>query len=249
MVGMMLYAPPVNHPQALRDASITLAASKAHSVKEDPGAESDRFDVMRPLIPSPLRIGETEYRLRSQLRGVYYPVRDAANGEFLVLEFYPLFVGRGRNLDEALLDWRDQVHCRFQELIAKRPFEMTEAEKVDWQLLENHIDVPAYHRNTPLTLQQVGKVGARVRPVPEWIEWEDGYKEHVRLDQMPGEFAAYKPGQPFRATVVRDAIDFHLVKVTHIQRIRPLPRMLPQEFKNLIDSIPTTRSLPEADWD
>jgi hypothetical protein len=249
MKGIMLYAPPIDHLPALHDVGVTLAASKARAAEEDRCVEDDRFDVTRPLIPSPLRIGETVYCLRSQLQGIFYPSRDDGDGEFLVLELFPRFVGRGRNLNDALLDWRNQVHCRFQELIAKRPFEMTESEKADWQLLESQIDVAAYRRTTLLTLHQVGKVAARVRPIPEWIEWEDGQNEQVLLDQMPGEFAAYKPGQPFQAIVVRDPVDFRLLKVTHIRRIRSLPWMSPEEFQDLIRSIPKTSSLPETDWD
>ena len=48
-------------------------------------------------------------------------------------------------------------------------------------------------------IRQIGKV---VPPAPEQIEWEDGHRERVRLDQMPGEFVTYKPGQTFEAIVV-----------------------------------------------
>jgi hypothetical protein len=171
------------------------------------------------------------------------------DGQFLVLEFFPNFVGVGRNMNDAFLDWRNQVHCQFQELYAKRPFKMTESEKATWQLLESQIDVTAYRMTTPLTVRQIGKVAARVRPLPELIEWENGRLEKVRLDQMPGEFAAYKPGQPFEAIVARDPVDFRLLKVTHIHRIKPFPWMSADEFNDLIRSVPTASSLPDTNWD
>jgi hypothetical protein len=100
---------------------------------------------------------------------------------------------------------------------------------------------------TPLTLRQIGQVAVRACSLPGSIEWEDGSREQVRLDQMPGEFADYPLGQHFEAVVVRDPVDFRLLKATQIQRIEPLPRMSPEEFQDLLRRIPTTRSLPEAD--
>jgi hypothetical protein len=240
----MFYSPPIDYVVALHSA-----ASNVTATREERNADAYRFDVTRQLIPSPLEVGDTTYLLRSHLLGTFYPGHGEIDGDFVVPEFLPNFVGRGRSFNDAFLDWRNQVHCEFQDLYSKRPFEMTEPERTAWQLLESHINVNAYRTTTPLTVRQVGRVALRVRPHPELIEWEDGQKEKVRLDQMPGEFAAYKPGQPFEAIVTRDPVDFRLLKVTHIHRIRSLPRMSADEFEDLIQSIPTTNSLPETDWE
>jgi hypothetical protein len=69
-------------------------------------------------------------------------------GDFVVPEFFPEFVGRGSSLNEAFLDWRNDVHRRFQDLYSKRPFEMTGPEKAVWQLLESQINVNAYRTTT-----------------------------------------------------------------------------------------------------
>lgn len=66
---------------------------------------------------------------------------------------------------------------------------------------------------------------------------------------MPGEFMTYNPGQTFEAVVSRDPGDFHLLAVTHIRRIGSLPRMRKEEFEELLHAVPTTESLPDADWD
>lgn len=239
----MLYSSPLDRPLALRSVASDLAATR-----EAGSAKVDRFDVTRRLIPSPLEIGDTAYPLRSQLFGTFYPGRFGGDGEFIVPELFPNFIGRGRDLNDAFLDWRDQVHCQFQALFAKRPFEMTGLEKATWQLLESHIDVSTYRATTPLTIRQIGKV-VGARPNPDLIEWEDGLKEKVRLDQMPGEFATYKPGQPFEAVVARDPTDFHLLKAAHIQRIKSPPRVSPDEIDELLRYIPTASSLPDADWE
>jgi hypothetical protein len=240
----MQYSPPINCPPALHSVASAVAATRDNHT-----SDQDRFDVTKQLIPSPLEVGDTAYVLRSELIGTFYPGQFPLIGQFVVPEFFPNFVGRGRNSKDAFLDWRDQLHRQFQYLYGTRPFEMAGSEKATWELLESQIDVNAYRATTPLTIRQIGRVAARARPLPELIEWEDGHKEAVRLDQMPGQFAAYKPGQPFEAIVIRDSVDFRLLKVTHIQRLRSLPRMSDGEFNDLVHSIPTTRSLPDTDWE
>ncbi len=245
----MLYAPPIHRPPALHSMASIIVPRRDESHRKDDRFKDDRFDVMTTTIPSPLEVGDTAYPLRSSLNGAFYPGSGHGVGEFIVQELFPEFVGQGRNLNDAFLDWRNKVHCQFQDLYAKRPFEMTQQEKTVWQILGSQIDVTAYRAGTPISIRQIGRVGTHARPHPDTLEWENGRKERVRLDQMPGEFAAYKPGQPFEAIVARDPVDFRLLKVTHIHRIRSLPRMSAEEFSDLLQSIPTTSALPEASWD
>jgi hypothetical protein len=239
----MQYAPPVDRPQQLQNVVSSVAGTR-----DDRAIKEDRFDVSRRFLPKEIKVGDTTYELRSQLVGTFLPGHIGRDGEFAVPEFFPYFVGRGHNSDQAFMDWRDQIHSRFQELYSKRPFEMTAQEAEIWQTLESIIDVPTFRKTTALTIRQIGKV-TRCRPFPEQIEWEDGHKEAVRLDQMPGEFATYKPGQPFEAVTVRDPVDLHLVKVSHVRRIESLPQFSAADREALLREIPTTASLPVADWD
>jgi hypothetical protein len=241
----MLYAPPVDRLPAMemvRSIAATWDERAAELI-----ANEDRFDVMKRPFDQ-LEVGQTVYEFRSRVMGTFVPGRSGADGEFTVPEFFPEYVGRGRNDEAAFRDWRDQIHARFQELYPKRPFEMTEPEKTAWACLERQIDVAAYRLRTPLTVRQKGKV-LRARPFPDRIEWEDGLSEEVKLDQMPGDFVTYKPGQPFEAIVARDPVDFRLLKVTYVQRAHARPRISSDEVCGLINSIPTSRSLPDADWD
>jgi hypothetical protein len=238
----MFYAPPLDRPPALHSMASFVAATR-----DERAAKEDRFDVTRRHIPSPLVVGDSAYPLCSDLVGTFSPGQHGKNGEFVVPAFFPQFVGRGRGFDDAFLDWQSRVHSRFQDLNAKRPFEMTTDETAIWQLLESQIDVNAYNRKTPLTVRQIGRV-AEVRPFPRVIEWENGRRESVRLEQMPGEFAAYKSGQPFEAVVVRDPVDFRLLKVPYIKRVKSLLRISADELNDLNQSIPTTHTLPNADW-
>lgn len=239
----MQYAPPVDRPTVVQNVVASAAA-----LQDEKARMRDRFDVCRQPLPMELEVGDTVYKLRPGRTGIFLPGHIGETGEFAVPELAPYFVGRGRNVDQGYADWLNQVHSRFQELYSKRPFEMTREEAEIWGALENVIDVPTYRLTTPLTIRQIGKV-TRCRPFPEQVEWEDGQKEAVRLDQMPGEFAAYKSGQPFEAIVLRDPVDFHLIKVADVRRTRNLPSMTPEEFEGLLHRIPTSASLPDADWD
>ena len=239
----MQYAPPVDRSPQMQNIVASVAA-----FRDDRAIREDRFDVSRRYLPKELEVGDTIYPLRSQFVGTFLPGHIGRPGEFAVPQFLPYFVGKGRNSDEAFVDWRDQLHARFQKLYSKRPFELTEQEAEIWRTLESLIDVPTYRNTTHLMIRQIGKV-VRCRPFPEQIEWEDGHKESVRLDQMPGEFATYKPGQPFEAIVARDPSDLRLVKVGHVRRISPLPRPSAAEVEALLREVPTTSSLPVADWD
>lgn len=258
----MHYAPPMARPPIPR-VMATGRAMMRGMAQLGPGVATDGcnsgfdaerdadrlgFDVTRRPIPSQLKIGDTTYPLRSPLIGTFHPGRGGAEGEFIVPELYPDFIGRGKHLNAAFLDWRNQIHSSFQSLHAKRPFEMTASERETWRLLEGHIDVAAYRLAAPLVVRQIGKV-AQARPYPNLIQWENGPREAVRLDQMPGAFATYRPGQPFEAIVERDPTDFHLLKVSYIQRAKSPPRMSPEEISDLLNIISTTSSLPDADWD
>ena len=103
----MLYAPPIDRPPALHSVASILAATR-----DERTAKEDRFDVTMRLILSPLQIGQRAYPLRSLLGA--YPGRVGADGEFVVPELFPDFVGRGQNINDAFLDWRNQIHSHFK---------------------------------------------------------------------------------------------------------------------------------------
>ena len=208
---------------------------------------SQFFDVTyRPI--NEIEVGITKYPLRSPRTGSFLPGQSGKPGEFHVDGFSPRFVGQGRTVDEAFNDWRDRVHYAFQDLVSKRPFERSEQEHRTWEVLESQIDMPVYKNNTPITVVQVGSI-SRARPWPDRIEWEDGSMETVSLAQMPGPFASYKPGQWFEATVLRDPISSRLIVVSYVQRIRSPQMMTDRKADEIWRSIPTTKDLPDEDWD
>ena len=242
----MQYAPPYT-PPALREIAARINAPRAEGFAQGM-RRGDQFDVDRKVISGSLVVGETSYPLRSALLGKFTHGTAWQQGEFSVPELFPEFIGIGWTYEDAFQDWRDQIHCRFQMLVAKRPFEMTESERATWLLLQDQIDVTAYRDATQLTIRQIGKVD-QTRPDPIRIAWEDGRKERIRLDQMPGAFASYKAGQPFEAVVIRDPVDYRLLRVVHLQKRKATPVLGAGEIDSLLHSIPTAESLPDADWD
>jgi hypothetical protein len=141
------------------------------------------------------------------------------------------------------------MHVAFQCLYGKRPFEMTAAEKEQWATLENAIDVVAYTNISPLVLREVGEVSFGDRQCPQAIHWQHGKVDRVALDDMPAEFASFRPGQPFEAVVERDRRTGTLRKVRYVKRIAAYRKLSSSELRGFLDSLPTTAQAPKAtDW-
>jgi hypothetical protein len=195
------------------------------------------------IIPlTSIRVGETCYRLRETLQGEFLPVGDGTC-EFWVERLSPQFVGRGARADEAYRDWRDRVHESFQDLYGKRPFEMTAEEVECWDILVSMLDVVAYRNEAPLLVRQVGRI-VQARPLPRRVTWVDGRSETINLDDMPAEFASYKPGQPFEADVERDPMTFKIRRVRFVRRISEISPLKKAELERFWQSLPGTQSLP-----
>ena len=177
--------------------------------------------------------------------GEFLPGDDVAC-EFWADRFSPRFIGRGNHANEAYRDWRDQVHEVFQDLYGKRPFEMTEEESRDWCLLEDLIDVVDYRNETPIVIHQIGLV-SQARPLPRRIRWLDGRSEPIGLEDAPGEFAGYKPGQPFEAEVQRDRRTGRLLRVLSTRRITSIHPLKSPELQEFWDGMPGTSGLPASE--
>ncbi|MFO0938328.1 MAG: hypothetical protein U0798_17620 [Gemmataceae bacterium] len=202
------------------------------------------FDVLQRTIGD-LRVGEAVYHTRSPLLATFYPRIRGVNGELVMTPTSLNIVGVGKNFDEALRDWNNQFHIRFQTLLAKRPWELSAEEKDEWGQLELLVDVAAYRRETPYVIRQIGMLTRR-RPFPDQIRWEDGRQERVWLEQMPPEFAALHEGQRFEAEVVRDAVTGRMIRAIVVRRL-PALRTMAADLANWVD-IPTTDEAKEVDW-
>lgn len=82
---------------------------------------------------------------------------------------------------------------------------------------------------------------------PNRIHWEDGEEEDC---EIPHDFPPkYLDGRGFLAVVVRDE-NWKFVDIVCIEGCDwELPAMTDEEFREFLSKIPTTASLPDADWD
>lgn len=194
------------------------------------------------------RVGTTEYQLRQSTTGRVYPAR-AGTFEFVVDALAPYVVGRADTPKAAIEDWRNHVHALFQQLLAKRPFEMDADDRARWRALEAMIDSAQFRRSTPIRMRQLGRVEYRHGQFPCAIHWAGGGRERVSLDVMPPEFPSLKPGQWIEAICERDPLTRRLVRVTHVERIPEVRMMSSQQQNQYWDNLPTSHSLPESDLD
>ncbi len=194
---------------------------------------------------SELRIAGVSYPLQKPVQSRYIPVA----GEFLVEGFSPQFIGRGATYNEAKRDWLISVHSACQDLMTKRPFEMSANDLQKWKVISSRIDVPTYRNQTPIQTHQFGRVRWDVRPYPSKIHWESGEIESISLDQVNcPDFVTYKPNQPVEAVVERDPLSFRLIRIVSIER-RPEPsRLSKKDEAMLLDSIGSSSTLPKTDW-
>lgn len=191
-----------------------------------------------------IKIGHITYPLRHSLRATYVP----GKGDFLVEGFSPLFVGNGTNQEAARADWNNTVHSAFQELQPKRPFEMSDDERLKWQVLSDHIDVTVFRNNTPQSIRAFGRI-LKAGPYPQLIEWDNGLKEPISLEIVDTpDFVRFKPGQPFEAVVHRDPLTFNLIRIIHIERTQSPHRFEKSIEREIIDRIGSSKVLRDANW-
>jgi hypothetical protein len=201
------------------------------------------FSVASEILIEAIRIGQTVYPLSAPTRGFFVPPRPTGGGKFWVDGFSPRFAGGGETLLTARTDWEENVHLEFQRLYAMRDFEMTEADRDSWALLAGRIDVDLYREMTPLIGREIGKVVAAT-PGRRRLQWLDGTSDEFTLSQVPGAFAAYRPGSWFEAQVVRNPQTGRFMEILSAQRITSLDGITPGEIRDLESRFPTSKDLP-----
>jgi hypothetical protein len=226
------------------DLAMPAFVSSVDAVQEMPFRRYFESDAIRSTL-NDIRIAGVAYPLRRPCTASFIP----GAGEFLVDGFSPAFVGRGATLEEARKDWLLAVHAGFQELLHKRPFEMTPTDVRRWSVLSSRIDVTVYRNKTPIHVRQFGKV-TQARPYPQQIQWENGDREPISVDLVTSpDFITFKSGQPIEAVVARDPVNFRLIRIVHVERRSTPSRLSPVDEAELLESIGSTKSLPVAGWE
>jgi hypothetical protein len=223
---------------------ISVYASAMEYTHELPFRNYFETDAMRSMLPE-IRVAGVVYPLRQACATDFIP----GIGDFLVEGFSPTFVGHGATYSEAREDWALSVHAAFQELQYKRPFEMTPEDIEKWSVLSSRIDVIVFRNKLPIHVREFGKIVSKRLAYPNMLQWENGKKEVITLDQVDSpDFVTYKVGQPIEAVVARDPLTFNLIRIIDIHRRSSVSRLNTNEETQLLNDIGSAKNLPAADW-
>lgn len=202
------------------------------------------FDAYEMPIRS-ISAGTGDYPLRASLIAYYYP----SIGELHVEQVSPTFVGKGKSRDEALADFEIRVHSRLQELIWKRPFEIDASDKRDLDVLDRIIDIAVYKNTTPIMVRQFGTVKYDRTSIPRAIKWDNGYTEHVSLNQVASpDFVRYAPEQPVEAWVLRDPLTRKLLRIASITKVAKMRTQSEIIESGFLKRIGSADDLPNGEW-
>lgn len=215
------------------------------SFSAETSSQKDGFGATVENLNS-LSFGSTEYRFLQNIvvRGVYiFPdgwlcwSRDLGSA----------FVGKGETYSSAVDDFKNQLHVIFQRLYRKRPFEMNDHEREQWQKLINVIDVYHYRTTTPLVVREIGQVSYGRGSRPYRIKWLSGSNYIIDLNNVPDELMSLKTGQYIEAVVKRDPVTH---KEIEILSVHPISFHLPtnKQAEAFWDKMPVAK-LPEGGWD
>jgi len=211
------------------------------------------FDILqRPVVN--LSYGNVEYPLKSRSTrsiGRIVPdlVQSQQSGMRYTVDDLPSIVGRGDSISAAVSNFQEEFHRRFQELFAMRPFEMQDAEIVDWNGLSQMVDVEKYRRSVPIRVRRFGLVNANASG-RHHVKWE-GATDAVSIDlkDFPAEFAGYKTGQPFEAIVLLDADGLQTIRVVDVVKKSALRRRTTENDQQFWEGLGSTADLPSTSWE
>lgn len=184
-----------------------------------------------------IRVGDTEYRLLSSIdTQVYFDPIDK-KWECLNYSGKLNYVGLSDiSREDAVENFKLQIHIRFQQLYSKRPFEMTRDEYNEWIKLANTVDLLHYKTTTPLETREIGCVSYGMLSYPYRIKWLTDENYILDPSKVPGELMSYKTGQWIEAVVKRHPISYKILNIISVKKIRfHIPR--PVEAQNYWDNM------------
>jgi len=184
-----------------------------------------------------IKVGDTKYRLLSSIdTQVYFDPIDK-KWECRNYSGKLNYIGiSDTSREEAIDNFKLQVHIRFQQLYSKRPFEMTEDEYNEWIKLANTIDLLHYKTTTPLEAREIGCVSYGMLSYPYRIKWLTDENYIIDPSKVPGELMSYKTGQWIEAVVKRHPVSYKILSISSIKKIRfNIPR--PGEAQRYWDNI------------
>ncbi len=196
---------------------------------------------------SEISCGQHRYELRQPIAGRLMPNFDRLSYRF-TSDSLPGIVGVGATRPEATLAFESQFHSRFQELLAKRPFEMSDRELHDWRAIHRVFDVEGYRRSRPIIMRRYGiALNDQGRHAVQWEGRPE--KEVVDLGIYPPDFPAFITGQPFEAFLELDPVSRRPTRVFYVKKSSPANHRTQADNAAFWDSLPGTSSLPASKFD
>jgi len=168
-----------------------------------------------------IKVGDTKYRLLSSIdTQVYF---DPIDKKWECRNFSGTinYIGISEaTREDAIENFKLQIHIRFQQLYSKRPFEMTEDEYIEWIKLANTIDLLHYKTTNPIETREVGCISYWKVSYPYRIKWLTDENYIINPLNVPGELMSYKPGQWIEAAVKRHPVSHKILSISSIKKIR-----------------------------
>ena len=222
----------------------TIVAVADFSIVNNPKLSNRAVAVdYRATVVPQVNVGGVSYPLRRMFVGRYYRYLE----QLIVDGVSPLIVGLGASENIAKEDFCLQIHGVIQDLLGKRPFELSNQDTQLLAIIDRFVDLTVFRNTQPIQIRQYGRV-SKARPYPEEIEWENGTRDFVPVSVvLTPEYVTYKPGQPIEAIVERDPMTFRLQRIVHINKCkasRIRSNSEEQEFMMSIGSSSTAKADP-----
>jgi hypothetical protein len=193
-----------------------------------------------------IKIGDTKYMLLSSIDTQVYFDPTEKKWECRNYSGKINYIGiSDTSREDAIENFKLQLHVRFQQLYSKRPFEMTEKEYDEWIKLANTIDLLHYKTTTPLETREIGCVSYKNFPYPYRIKWLTDENYIIDPSKVPGELMSYRPGQWIEAVVKRHPVSYKVLIISSVKKIRfHIPRSgEAQNYWNEIKTIKLNKNI------
>lgn len=198
----------------------------------------DSYVNSSSFYPLPeIKVGETTYKLLSSIDTLasFDPIEKKWECRNYSGKFNYIGISEASS-EDAIENFKLQIHIHFQQLYSKRPFEMTEEEYNEWIKLANTIDLLHYKTTNPIETREVGRISYWKVSYPYRIKWLTDENYIIDPLKVPGELMSYKPGQWIEAVVKRHPVSYKVLSISSIKKIRfRIPR--PEEAQGYWDNM------------
>lgn len=185
-----------------------------------------------------LLVSDARRLRRLSFGNAIYPLRRNTNFAFVaeynvVIAFpfhYLQIQGKGQSLYEGIRNLEEHFHKRFQRLVAKSVFEMSNEERIEWNLFSQWVDVAKHKSLTPLEMRRIGTVHSLEPFQVQWLGEEE--PSQIDLRKAPGLLASYGLGTEFEAMVEFHRGKQEVIRILCVGPVRGFSSNAPAAFED-----------------